>query len=89
MKYYMTKSLEPNDPRRVIVKKLALVLDGMPDKELDLTGDLSKLKEHKFRIKEGIPYKIRIDFIVQREIVHGLKYIQKTYRKGIPGKLTS
>lgn len=76
---------EPNDPRRVIVKKLALVVDGMPDKELDLTGDLSKLKEHKFRIKEGIPYKIRIDFIVQREIVHGLKYIQKTYRKGIPG----
>jgi len=76
--------VEPNDPRKVIVKKLALVVDGMPDKELDLTSDLTKLKEQKFKIKEGVFYKIRIDFIVQREIVHGLKYVQKTYRKGIP-----
>ncbi|ODM99316.1 Rho GDP-dissociation inhibitor 1 [Orchesella cincta] len=76
--------VEPNDPRKVIVKKLALVVEGMADKELDLTGDLTKLKEQKFKIKEGVQYKIRIDFIVQREIVHGLKYVQKTYRKGIP-----
>lgn len=60
----------------------------MPDKELDLTGDLTKLKEQKFKIKEGVHYRIRIDFIVQREIVHGLKYVQKTYRKGIPGNLS-
>lgn len=39
-----------------------------------------------FVIKEGIQYKIRIDFVVQREIVHGLKYVQKTYRMGVPGK---
>lgn len=39
-----------------------------------------------FTIKEGVQYKIRIDFIVQREIVHGLKYVQKTYRMGVPGK---
>lgn len=61
----------------------------MPDRddmELDLTGDLSKLKKQVFTIKEGVQYKIRIDFIVQREIVHGLKYIQKTYRLGVPGK---
>jgi len=76
--------VEPTDPRKVIVKKLALVVDGMSDKELDLTGELTKLKEQKFKIKEGVQYKIRIDFIVQREIVHGLKYVQKTYRKGIP-----
>jgi len=75
--------VDPDDPRKVIVKRLALVVQDMPDKELDLTGDLSKLKEQKFRIKEGIPYKIRIDFLVQREIVHGLKYVQKTSRKGI------
>jgi len=56
----------------------------MPDKELDLSGDISRLKDQKFKIKEGIGYKIRIDFIVQREIVHGLKYVQKTTRKGIP-----
>jgi hypothetical protein len=42
-----------------------------------------------FVIKEGVSYRIRIDFIVQREIVHGLKYIQKTYRMGMPGKKAS
>jgi len=40
-----------------------------------------------FIIKEGVSYRIRIDFIVQREIVHGLKYIQKSYRMGMPGKI--
>lgn len=76
--------LDPSDPRKVIVKKLCLCVDGRDDMELDLTGDLSQLKKQVFVIKEGIRYKVRIDFIVQREIVHGLKYVQKTYRLGVP-----
>nr|CAD7569941.1 unnamed protein product [Timema californicum] len=75
---------KPDDPRKVIVKKLALCVPGRPDVELDLTGDISQLKKQVFAIKEGVSYRIRIDFIVQREIVHGLKYIQKTYRMGVP-----
>lgn len=75
---------DPNDPRKVIVKKLALCVTDRPDMELDLTGDLTQLKKQTFVIKEGVSYKIRIDFIVQREIVHGLKYLQKTYRLGVP-----
>ncbi|CAG0919265.1 unnamed protein product [Notodromas monacha] len=75
--------LEPEDPRKVLVKKLALLVEGRNDMELDLSGDISKLKEQTQCIKEGVHYKIRIDFNVQREIVHGLKYVQKTYRKGI------
>lgn len=39
-----------------------------------------------FVIKEGVQYKVRIDFIVQREIVHGLKYVQKTSRLGVNGE---
>lgn len=54
--------------------------------ELDLSGDITKLKKQVFTIKEGVQYKIRIDFVVQREIVHGLKYIQKTYRMMVPGE---
>ncbi|XP_058791544.1 rho GDP-dissociation inhibitor 1 isoform X3 [Phymastichus coffea] len=77
--------VDPSDSRKVIVKKLALCVQDRPDMELDLTGDLSQLKKQTFVIKEGISYKIRIDFIVQREIVHGLKYVQKTYRLGVPG----
>lgn len=65
---------------------MALCVPGRDDMELDLTGDLSKLKKTVFTIKEGVQYKIRIDFLVQREIVHGLKYVQKTYRLGVPGK---
>jgi Rho GDP-dissociation inhibitor len=76
--------VDEKDERKVIVKKLALCVPGRPDMELDLTGDLDKLKKQVFVIKEGISYRIRIDFIVQREIVHGLKYVQKTYRLGVP-----
>lgn len=72
----------------MIVKKLALCVPDRDDMELDLSGDVAKLKKQVFTIKEGVQYKIRIDFIVQREIVHGLKYVQKTYRMGVPGKRT-
>jgi len=76
--------VEPDDPRRVLVKKLVLVVADRPEIALDLTGDISKLKKETFVIKEGVSYKIRIEFMVQREIVHGLKYVQKTYRMGVP-----
>jgi len=76
--------IDASDPRRVLVRKLALCVEGRSDHELDLTrGDLEKLKEEPVTIKEDITYRIRIDFQVQREIVTGLKYVQKTYRKGI------
>lgn len=75
---------DDSDPRKVIVKKLALLVADRDPMELDLSGDISKLKKNVFVIKEGIQYKIRIDFVVQREIVHGLKYVQKTYRMGVP-----
>ncbi|XP_044760106.1 rho GDP-dissociation inhibitor 1 [Coccinella septempunctata] len=76
--------VEPDNPRKVIVKKLVLVVADRPELSLDLSGDLSKLKKETFVIKEGVSYKIRIEFIVQREIVHGLKYVQKTSKLGIP-----
>lgn len=60
------------------------MVENRSDLELDLSGDLTQLKKQPFTIKEGIQYKIRIEFFVQREIVHGLKYVQKTYRLGVP-----
>uniref|UniRef100_A0A1B6GY15 Rho GDP-dissociation inhibitor 3 n=1 Tax=Cuerna arida TaxID=1464854 RepID=A0A1B6GY15_9HEMI len=76
--------VDESDERKVIVKRLALCVNDRPDVELDLTTDLNELKKQVFIIKEGVSYRIRIDFIVQREIVHGLKYVQKTYRLGMP-----
>ena len=37
--------VEPGNPNNVIVKKLALVVEGRPDMELDLTGDLKAIKK--------------------------------------------
>lgn len=79
----------PDDPRQVIVQKLVLVVEGRPDSELDLTQDFAEIKKKKFVIKEGIKFKLRIDFFVQREIVTGLKYVQKSSRAGIPGNFSS
>lgn len=62
---------------------MILSTGGRPDLVLDLTQDLDVLKKRVYAIKEGIHYKIRIDFYVQREIVTGLKYVQKTFRHGI------
>lgn len=76
--------VEADDERKVLVKRLVLCVPERADVELDLTSDLSQLKKQVFVIKEGVSYRIRIDFIVQREIVHGLKYIQKTHRLGVP-----
>ena len=56
----------------------------MSDHSILFTGDILELKKKPFAIKEGIPYKIRIDFYCQREIVTGLKYVQKIYRHGLP-----
>ncbi|XP_067673420.1 rho GDP-dissociation inhibitor 1-like [Haliotis asinina] len=72
----------PDDPRNVIVKKLAFCSEGRPEIEMDLTGDLSKLRT--LVVKEGTQYRIKIYFYVQREIVSGLVYKQKITRKGIP-----
>ncbi|XP_035694868.1 rho GDP-dissociation inhibitor 1-like [Branchiostoma floridae] len=74
-----------DDPARVRVLKMALVVADRPDVELDLTGaDLSTLKDKPFVIKEGVEYRMKIIFRCQHEIVTGLKYLQNTTRKGIP-----
>lgn len=79
----------PDDPRNVIVKRIWLLVDGREEQELDLTKPLSEIKKMKFTLKEGIKLKTRIEFFVQREIVTGLKYIQKTKRLAISDTLTS
>jgi len=70
----------PEDPRKVIIRKLAIVVDGRHEMELDLSGDLSKLKNHPLTIKEGSLYCVKIYFYVQRDIVTGLKYGHETLR---------
>uniref|UniRef100_A0A6I8R636 Rho GDP-dissociation inhibitor 1 n=1 Tax=Xenopus tropicalis TaxID=8364 RepID=A0A6I8R636_XENTR len=47
------------------------------------SGDLEKFKKQSFTLKEGVEYRIKISFKVNKEIVSGLKYQQQTYRKGV------
>uniref|UniRef100_A0A8C9DLK3 Rho GDP-dissociation inhibitor 1 n=1 Tax=Prolemur simus TaxID=1328070 RepID=A0A8C9DLK3_PROSS len=76
-------SADPNVPN-VIVTRLTLVCSSAPGPlELDLTGDLESFKKQSFVLKEGVEYRIKISFRVNREIVSGMKYIQHTYRKGV------
>jgi len=72
---------DPNDPRNVVVEKIAICPTDRPDIEMDLTGDVSNLPTITF--KEGCEYRVKIYFRVNREIVAGLRYHQVITRKGI------
>ncbi|XP_037545454.1 rho GDP-dissociation inhibitor 3 [Nematolebias whitei] len=68
----------------VTVTRLILLCEDVPDPiTMDLTGDLSTLKEKTFTIQEGVKYRLKIHFKVNREIVSGLKYRHVTYRNGV------
>ncbi|XP_053561833.1 rho GDP-dissociation inhibitor 1 [Bombina bombina] len=76
-------AVDPKAPN-VVVTKLTLVCTSAPlPLELDLTGDLEKFKKESFMMKEGVEYRIKISFKVNKEIVSGLRYQQQTFRKGV------
>ncbi len=77
--------VDPNDQRRVIIQSIALETQGRPDVMVNLTtkGALGSLKDKPFVIKEGITYRIKVTFRIQREVVSGLRYLQIVKRKGV------
>ncbi|KAJ3614086.1 hypothetical protein NHX12_017663 [Muraenolepis orangiensis] len=76
-------ALDPTIPN-VQVTRLTLVCESCPEPlTLDLQGDLESFKKQSFILKEGVEYKIKISFKVNKEIVSGLKYVQLTYRTGV------
>ncbi|EEH40322.2 rho GDP-dissociation inhibitor [Paracoccidioides lutzii Pb01] len=76
---------DPNDPRKCIIKSLALEVEGRDDITIDLSspGSVDKLKDQPFTIKEGSRFRIKATFVVQHEVLSGLKYIQVVKRKGV------
>ena len=76
---------DPKDPRNVIILSLSLETEGRPDIVVDVSeGDVAKiLKENTFKIKEGVTFRMKVKFRVQRELLSGMKYIQVVKRKGI------
>ncbi|MBN3313617.1 GDIR2 inhibitor, partial [Atractosteus spatula] len=74
---------DPTVPN-VEVTRLTLVCGQAPGPiTMDLTGDLEALKKQNFVLKEGVDYRVKIHFKVNRDIVSGLKYVHHTYRKGL------
>jgi len=70
-----------DDPRKVIVERMSLIVADRDDVVLDLTAGVLNLK--KMTVKEGTDYKLKIDFKIHHEIVSGLKYHHIIKRKGI------
>lgn len=71
------------NPSRVIIKKMELVTDEKDSLAIDLTLPREEIKKVNFSVKEGISYRIRISFNVQREIVTGLKYVHAVKKMGV------
>jgi len=76
----------PNDPRRVVILELRIVIEGRPQDivyTLKNESDVKHLKDKPFVLREGCKYQIKISFRVQHEIVSGLKYVNQIFRKGL------
>ena len=60
-------------------------VEGRPDITIDLSapGAVESLKDKPFTIKEGCTYHMKASFVVQRDVLSGLKYVQVVKRRGI------
>uniref|UniRef100_A0ABI7WMX6 Rho GDP dissociation inhibitor gamma n=1 Tax=Felis catus TaxID=9685 RepID=A0ABI7WMX6_FELCA len=75
--------VDPSLPN-VQVTRLTLMSEQAPGPiTMDLTGELAALKNQVFVLKEGVDYKVKITFKVNKEIVSGLKCLHHTYRQGL------
>jgi len=80
--------LEPNDPRKVLMRRVTL----LPEDHSEIAIDLSKIDKTNdmiIKLKEGSCYRVKLEFQVQRDIVSGLKYVQSVYKGPIRTDKTS
>lgn len=80
-----TPIADASDPRKCIIKSLSLEVEGRSDITIDLSGPnaVETLKDKPFTIKEGAKFRIKATFVVQHEVLSGLKYVQLVKRKGV------
>ena len=64
-----------SDPRIVVIKELTVVINGdRPPLTFDMTDEQNLEGGLSFTLKEGCEYRMQLSFVVQNEIVSGLKY---------------
>ncbi|TKR68003.1 hypothetical protein L596_024058 [Steinernema carpocapsae] len=76
--------VDESDPRKVIPRRLSLIFEGRSEMTIDIGAGCGNNNVGNFKIKEGLTYKVKFEFQVQREIVTGLRYVHKVTRHGIP-----
>ncbi|KAK4688816.1 Rho GDP-dissociation inhibitor, partial [Tremellales sp. Uapishka_1] len=73
--------------KKVVLKTLFLSSPTLDNPiSVDLTqspAELARLKKEMIIIKEGVEYSVGITFVVENEIVSGLKYLQVVKRSGL------
>lgn len=69
-----------DDPRRVVITKLELLINGGDAISIDMTKEENLNGNLSLKIKEGCEYKTQISFRVQNELISGLKYRNKVSR---------
>jgi len=84
-KQVQNQLIDPNDSRIVIPIRITLLFDNhKPDVTFELKGSLEQLRDlHSKRtitIKEGEHYRTQLEYYVQRDIVTGLKLINKVLK---------
>ncbi|CAE7201838.1 unnamed protein product [Rhizoctonia solani] len=75
---------------KFIVKQLFLTSPTLPPGKiisLDLTDPvaLENVKKHPIVIKEDIEYSVGVKFIIENDVISGLRYIHVVKRAGIKG----
>lgn len=73
---------DSSDSRNVVILSLAMQVTGRDDVVLDLASALPT-DNTNLVIKEGIEYRLKVTFKVNRDVISGLKYLHVVKRKGI------
>lgn len=79
-----TVIVDANDPRRVIIRSVELLIDGKKVESFDLSDPKKLLNSDlTVSIKEGSNYRLRFAFHVQREIASGLQLVSKDVTRDV------
>ena len=62
------------DPRRVVIKELCVIINDHESLRIDMTDRSVVAGGLTFTLKEGCEYRMQLSFVVQNDIVSGLKY---------------
>ncbi|KAM5153046.1 rho GDP-dissociation inhibitor 1-like [Mantella aurantiaca] len=76
-------AVDPNAPNVKVIAMELICTEAPAPIKMDLRDNVGTLKDHTYVLKEGSTYRVKIVFMVNKEIVSGLRYVQHTFKAGI------